>query len=82
MSTLTRRVQLLLAPHQYKRLEALARARGTSIGALIREAIEKLYLQSDEKERLEAVRSLANLRLPVGEWEQMERESMRGCDVD
>lgn len=82
MSTLTRRVQLLLSPHQYKRLEALAKTRGTSIGALIRESIEKLYLQSDETERLEAVRSLANLRLPVGEWEQMERESMRGCDVD
>lgn len=81
MATLTRRVQVLLSAQQYERLEALAQARGTSVGALIRQAVEKLYLKSDETERLQAARRLAALQLPVAGWEQMERESMRGCDV-
>lgn len=82
MATLTRRVQVLLSAQQYERLEALAQARGTSIGALIRQAVEALYLRSqpDETERLHAARRLAALQLPVAGWEQMERESMRGCD--
>ncbi len=81
MPTLTRRVQILLSPQHYERLEALARARGTSIGTLIRHAVEALYLQSDEHERLQAVRRLSTLRLPVADWEQMERESRGECDL-
>lgn len=76
MPTLTRRVQVLLSPEQYERLAALARARGTSVGALIREAVEQLYSQSGEEERLQAVRQMSALHLPVADWEQMERESM------
>ena len=82
MSALTKRIQVLLSSDQHKRLETIAKARGTSIGALIREAVEKSYLQSDKEERLKAVQALANLRLPVSDWEQMERESMRECDLD
>lgn len=82
MSTLTKRVQVLLSSDQYKRLETIAKARGTSIGALIRDAIKKLYFQPSQEERLQAVRTLANFKLPVSDWEQMERESMRECDLD
>ena len=82
MPTLTRRVQVLFSPQQYARLETIARAQGTSVGALIRQAVEKLYLQSAGAERLQAVRRMAAMRLPVADWEQMERESMRGCDVE
>jgi predicted DNA-binding protein len=81
MPTLTRRVQVLLSPSQYERLQALARSHGTSIGALIRRAVEKFYLQPEEPQRLQAAQGLAALQLPVADWEQMERESMRGCDV-
>jgi len=77
MATLTKRVQLLLSPRQHERLEALARVRGTSVSALIRDAVEALYF-SDEAERLQAVQEMAALKLPVADWEQMERESMRG----
>lgn len=82
MSALTRRVQVLLSPQQYERLAALSRARGTSVGALIREAVEKLFLQADETERQEAVRRMSTLQLPVADWEQMERESMRGDGLE
>ncbi len=78
MGTLTRRVQVMLSPQQYERLETLARARGVSVGALIRQAIQEAFLQPDEAERMRAVQDLAALRLPVAGWEQMERESMPG----
>lgn len=81
MPTLTRRVQVLLSPGQHERLAALARARGTSVGALIREAIDQVYLHDrPTEEALEAVRRLAALSLPVADWEQMEREATaRSC---
>jgi predicted transcriptional regulator len=75
MATLTKRVQVLLDPFQYQRLDELARQRNRSMGALIREAIDHVYLQSAMEERLGAVRALAAMQLPVADWEQMERES-------
>lgn len=81
MPTLTRRVQVMLSPRQYESLEALARARGISVGALIRQALQEAFLQPDEEERLRAVQDLASLRLPVAGWEQMEQESMPGDDL-
>jgi len=76
MATLTKRVQVLLDPFQYQRLDELARQRNRSMGALIREAIDHVYLQSAVEERLGAVRALAAMELPVADWEQMERESV------
>ena len=76
MATLSRRVQLLLSPEQYKRLEALSDAEGLSIGALIRRAIDRLQGPPRQPKRLKAVRRIAAMSLPVGDWEQMERESM------
>ena len=76
MATLTKRVQVLLDPFQYQRLDELVRQRDQSMGALIREAIDHVYLQSAVEERLGAVRALAAMQLPVADWEQMERESV------
>ncbi len=75
MARLTKRVQVLLEPFQYQRLEEIARQRDRSVGALIREAIEQTYLQGAADDRIAAVRALAAMRLPVADWEQMERES-------
>jgi predicted DNA-binding ribbon-helix-helix protein len=76
MATLTKRVQVLLDPLQYQRLDEIARQRNRSVGALIRDAIDRVYLQSAAPERLEAVQALAAMQLPVADWEQMERESV------
>jgi hypothetical protein len=81
MATLSRRVQLLLSPEQYKRLEALADAEGLSVGALIRRAIDRLQGSPRHTKRLKAVRRIAAMSLPVGDWEQMERESMESHDA-
>jgi predicted transcriptional regulator len=85
MARLTKRVQVLLDPFQYQRLDEIARQHNRSVGALIREAIDRVYLQTDMAERLGAVRALAAMQLPVAGWEQMEQESVekitRGCDA-
>lgn len=43
MSMLTMRLQILVDPHQKRRLEAEARTRGESVGELVREAIDARY---------------------------------------
>ena len=82
MATLTKRVQVLLDPFQYQRLDEIARQRNRSVGALIREAVDRVYLQTAVDERLEAVQALAAMHLPVADWDQMERESVEGIVLD
>ena len=82
MPILTRRVQVLFSSDEVIRLQAIARAKGESLGALIRKAVEEVYLQHEQQERLDAVQRMAALSLPVTDWEQMERESMRGCPLE
>ena len=50
--------------------------------ATIREGIDRVYLQNDANERLEAVRALAVMQLPVADWKQMERESVEETTFD
>jgi len=76
MTALTKRVQVLLDPFQYQRLDEIARQRNCSIETLIREAIDRVYLHNAIEERLEAVRTLAAMQLPVTDWEQMAQESV------
>lgn len=82
MPTLTKRVQVLLSPEQWSRLQAIAHAQRRSLGALVRKAVEEVYLQPEECGKLAAVERMAALRLPVADWEQMERESARGCAIE
>lgn len=76
MATLTKRVPVLLDPFQYERLKEIARQRHCSVEALVREAIDRVYPQTAVDERLEAVRALAAMKLPVTDWDQMEWESV------
>lgn len=50
MATLEKRVQVLFDPEQYKAVEAIARDRGTSVGAFIREAVQS-RVDSDRNQR-------------------------------
>jgi len=81
MSTLARRVQVLLTEAQYVELESQARLRKLSVGAVIRQAVQEHLGNDGQAERLDAVRRLAAMHLPVADWEQMERESVGGGDV-
>ena len=57
MSTLKRRVQILLDPHQYAQLEREAARRGQSVAAVIRESITQ-RLDDDRSGRAAAGRRL------------------------
>lgn len=78
MSRYTKRTQVLLSEEQYERLMREARARGYSLGSLIRDAVEQAYPE-DRGPRLKAAREIAGMELPVAGWKQMEEEIIRGA---
>ena len=73
---LTKKTTILFPPELHERLSRLAEHRGTSLGNLVREACEIQYGLVPMDARLAAVRELASLSLPVGEPEDLERESV------
>lgn len=72
------RTQVLLSREQRERLERLAAERGVSVGALIREAIER-FLPQRSRSPEEALAAIRRLSLPVHDWESMEAEIVRGA---
>lgn len=59
MCMFDRRLQVLLDDRRYRRLRAEARARHASVGALVREAIDRTYPVSLERKRAAAKAILA-----------------------
>jgi len=79
MATLTKKTQILFSEEQLELLKKIAKEKGTSMGALIREAVEKVYLKEIKYQRLEIAKRLINMQLPVDEWEKMEKEITDGA---
>jgi hypothetical protein len=73
---LSKKTTILFSPDLHERLVRLAAQRNTSIGELVRTAVEQQYGLVSRKERLEAVAALSELNLPVGSVEEMEQESV------
>lgn len=75
MRMLTKRLQILISVEQQRRLDAAAKRRGTSIGALIREAIDARLGQAPEEQRLRAVAEMRAARggrfVPPAELERI-----------
>jgi len=67
MCMLSRRLQILLDERRYRRLHAEARARRASVGALVREAIDKASPVSLERKRAaaKAIHSARPMPLPA-----------------
>lgn len=67
MHMLTHRLQVLLDERRYRRLRAEARARRASVGALVRDAIDKAFPVSLERKRaaLKAILSAPLIELPA-----------------
>jgi hypothetical protein len=71
---LSRRLQILLDEAQYARLESYAKERRLSVGAAVREAIDRT-IPSDAARRRAAGRAiLAAPRMHVGSPEELKRE--------
>lgn len=73
---LTKKTTILFPPDLHERLTRLAEVHGVSLGELVRRACRERYGLLPEEERLAAVREVGRLSLPVGEVEDMERESL------
>ncbi|MFQ6100233.1 MAG: ribbon-helix-helix protein, CopG family [Anaerolineae bacterium] len=80
MAVYTRRVQAVLSEEQYEMLFRLSKEQGKSMSVLIREAVEKVYLeQVCRAQRQAALQHLLSLEAPVADWEQMEEEIIQGA---
>jgi predicted DNA-binding protein len=73
---LVKKTTILFPPELHARLASLAAQRGVSLGHLVRSACEAHFGLASVEERLEAVDELFALELPVGEVEQLKRESV------
>ncbi len=71
---LSRRVEVLFSPEQYKMLEEIARSRKESVGGLLRNAAERVYLQSRREEKREAIERLLTQDCDLGDWEDVKRD--------
>ena len=78
MQTLTKKATILFSPAVYRKLERVAEREGTSVAHLIRQAAIQCYLVPDRRTRMEAVKALAAMQLPVADWPTMEREIEKG----
>ena len=79
MSELTKRLQILLSPEQYKKLELYAKKERKSVASVIREAVDKMLSQRTKSEKKKAVERMVARELPVEDWKKMEEEIMKGA---
>jgi len=72
-----RRVQILMEPDEYRRLQSLARKRKTSVARLIRSAIRETY-RAPQPERRPIVEAILEMKLAVPDWNDLRAELERG----
>ncbi len=77
---LSKKTTILLSPDLHDKLTRLASQKGLSLGELVRQACEKQYGIVSSGDRVEAVRSLAALALPVGDVATMKEVSVPNPD--
>ncbi len=78
---LSKKTTILFTPELHRRLKAVARQRGTSIGELVREACVAQYGLVGTERRRAAVAQMAGLALPVADPGDMKRESIFDPDA-
>jgi hypothetical protein len=73
---LSKKTTILLPPDLHEHLTRQAAREGTSLGDLVRRACRIEYGFHSRDERRRAVAELVALQLPVGDPDQMKRESV------
>ena len=66
---LTKRVEILFDPEEYRMVAEIARARGVTLGALVRRAVEQIYLKPGLLQRQSAVEGMLTEQSEVT-WEE------------
>ncbi|MCL5986151.1 MAG: hypothetical protein M1371_06250 [Actinobacteria bacterium] len=78
---LTKKVMILFDPKEYEKLELKAKLFKKSVGALIRESIERAVLSDDEasrKNKMEAAKRIVSVDEKPVEWEEIEKLIAQG----
>ncbi len=73
---LTKKATIQFSPDLYNQLTHQAQQLGVTLGELVRRACEAYHGYMSVEERLDAVRRLEAMSLPVGEPDEMKRESV------
>jgi len=73
---LIKKTTILFSPGLHRHLTGLAAREGVSLGELVRRACEAQYGRRSSGERLEAVRAMGKMSLPVGTAASMKAESV------
>ncbi len=76
--SLTARIPVLVTPEQRERLDRLAAREGTSVGAVVRAAIEA-YTGTPTRSARAVLDDLFSLEAPVGDWSTMKAEILAGA---
>ena len=76
--SLTKRVQVLFSPEEYRRLKDISRKRKKPVGELIRSAVRESYEQNKADLREEAFKKLCSIKLELPDWEELEEEIVKG----
>ncbi|MBI3957830.1 MAG: hypothetical protein HY328_03395 [Chloroflexi bacterium] len=83
MAVYTVRVQAMLTEEQHNTLVECAHRAQKPVGVLVREAVQRVYLQQiDQQRRQEALNRMLTLNAPVGDWEEMEDEIIQAAIND
>jgi hypothetical protein len=70
------RTQVLLSPQQVDKLKRIAVRDGSSVGAVIRDAIDS-YIDPGADARRRAFDDLLSMNAPVDDWEVMKEQILR-----
>ena len=73
-----KKITLLFEEQTYKRLQEKSKAEKLSIGELVREAVTNYYGIKSSKEKMEALQKLGQLNMPVSDYEEMEKDIVKG----
>jgi hypothetical protein len=74
MSNMAKRLQVLLAPQEYKSFQQMAREAGLSLGAWVRKALRQMADSSSTRsphKKIQAIRSFSKLNYPSGDIDQI-----------
>jgi hypothetical protein len=72
-----KRTQVLLTEKQHRKLLELSKKRKKSIGYLIREAIDNVYITA-KKNKEKIIRDIASMNLPAEEWGKVKKDIIKG----
>jgi len=73
-----KKTTMLFEENMYKKLQEKSKMENLSIGELVREAVTNYYGIKSSKEKMEALEKLGKMNLPVSDYDEMEKDIIKG----